>query len=155
MAPGSSVPRYVIDTNLYIRATREDGWSQALEAFVLTFTPDLYLHSVVALELLAGATDLDLERRTEERFIRPFERRGRVFTPSHGAWKRAAGALTQLVRDHKVSPDRGITKSLVNDCIIAASARDHGFVLVTDNRKDFELVADILPLEFVPPWPDP
>ncbi len=29
----------------------------------------------------------------------------------------------------------GITMSLVYDCIIAASAQDHGFVLVTDNRK--------------------
>lgn len=148
------MPKYVVDTNLYIRATRHDEWSQALETFFLAFTPEIYLHSVVALELLAGATSPDLERRTEERFIRPFERRDRVLTPSHGAWKRAAAALSQMVRDRKVSPE-GIKKSLVNDCLIAASARDHGFVLVTDNVKDFALVRDILPIEFVPPWPNP
>ena len=149
------MPKYVIDTNLYVRATRDDEWNQALESFVLASASEIYLHSVVALELLAGATDPGLARRTEERFIRPMERRGRVFTPSHGAWKRAAEALAQLVRDQNVSPGKGITKSLVNDCIIAASARDHGFVLVTDNEKDFALVRGSLPLEFVPPWPHP
>lgn len=76
-----------------------------------------------------------------------------MLTPSHGAWKRAAGALTQLVRERKVSPGKGITKSLVNDCIIAASARDHGFTLVTDNIKDFGLIQSVLPLDSVPPWP--
>jgi predicted nucleic acid-binding protein len=148
------VRRYVVDTNLYIRATRDDEWSQALERFFLAFTPEIYLHSVIALEILAGATSPALERRTEERFIRPFERRERVFTPSHSSWKGAAAALARLVRERKVSPE-GVKKSLVNDCLIAASARDHGFVLVTDNAKDFELIRDTLPIEFVPPWPDP
>jgi predicted nucleic acid-binding protein len=147
------VPRYVLDTNLYVRATRDADWNEALERFVLACTPEIYLHSVVALELLAGATGAALARKTEERFIRPFERRGRVFTPSHAAWKRAAGALARLVGERKVSPGTGITKSLVNDCIIAASAQDHGFVLVTDNQKDFALIQRALPLEFVPPWP--
>jgi predicted nucleic acid-binding protein len=148
------MPRYVVDANLYIRATRDDEWSQALETFFLAFTPEIYLHSVVALEILAGATSPDLEKRTEERFIRPLERRERVFTPSHGAWKRAAAALARLVRERKVSPE-GIKKSLVNDCLIAASARENGFVLVTDNLKDFELIGSVLKVELVPPWPDP
>jgi predicted nucleic acid-binding protein len=149
------VPRYVVDTNLYIRATRGDASSQALETFFLGFTPEVYLHSVVALEVLAGATNSDLEERTQARFIRPFERRDRVVTPSHGAWQRAAACLAQLVRERKVSSDHGIKRSLVNDCLIAASARDYGFVLVTDNGRDFELINGILPIEFVPPWPAP
>lgn len=147
------MPKYVLDTNLYIKATRDDGWNQALERFFLTCTPAIYLHSVVAMEVLAGATSPELEDRTQERFIRPLERRGRVITPSHGAWKRAAGALTQLQREHTVSQN-GIKRSLVNDLLIAASALDHGFVLVTENERDFQLVAHILPLEVVPPWPD-
>jgi len=154
MRPRNSVQKYVLDTNLYIRATRDDGWSQALENFFLAFTPEIHLHSVVAMEVLAGATGAELEEKTQERFIRPFERRGRVFTPTHGAWKRAAAALTQLLREKKVSPN-GITRSLINDLLIAASARDHGFVLVTDNKLDFELAKHILPVSFVPPWPAP
>jgi predicted nucleic acid-binding protein len=147
------VPRYVLDTNLYIRATRDDAWNQALENFLLTCTPEIYLHSVIAMEVLAGAISPDLEQKTQERFIRPLERRGWVFTPTHDAWKRAAAALTQLLRERKVSSN-GIKRSLINDLLIAASARDHGFVLVTDSEQDFELVSDILPVKFVPPWPD-
>jgi predicted nucleic acid-binding protein len=148
------LPRYVVDTNLYIRATREADSNRALETFVVAFAPEIYLHSVVALEILAGATTPGLERRTQERFIRPLERRDRVFTPSHAAWKRAASALAQLVGERKVTPGSEIRRSLVNDCLIAASARDHGFVLITDNAKDFERLKHILPMDFVPPWPD-
>lgn len=146
------MPKYVLDTNLYIRATRDDGWNQALESFFLTCTPEIYLHSVVAMEVLSGATSPELEEVAHERFIRPLERRARVITPSHDAWKRAAAALAQLLGERKVSPN-GIRRSLLNDFLIAASARDHRFVLVTDNARDFQLVEHILPLEFVPPWP--
>lgn len=145
--------KYVLDTNLYIKATRDDGWNQALETFLLTCTPGIHLHSVVAMEVLAGASSPDLEEMTQERFIRPLERRSRVFTPTHDAWKRAAAALRHLLRERKVSPN-GIRRSLINDLLIAASARDHGFVLVTDNEKDFELISEILPVSFVPPWPE-
>lgn len=149
------MPRYVLDTNVYIRATLDEEWAQALEAFTLTSAPWLWLHSVVALELLAGAANPALERRTRESFILPFERRKRVITPSHGAYTRAGAALAQLVRERRVTPGPGVTKSLVNDCLIAASARDQGFTLVTGNEKDFRLVRRILPLEFVRPWPEP
>lgn len=145
--------KYVLDTNLYIRATRDDGENQALEAFLTTYTPGIYLHSVVAMEVLAGATSSDLEEMIRQRFLRPLERRGRVLTPTHDAWKRAAAALTQLLRARKLSPN-GIKRSLINDLLIAASARDYGFVLVTDNVKDFELIGDLLPLGFLPPWPE-
>lgn len=148
------MPAYVIDTNLYLRATRSTEWSRQLEAFFIAFTPWVHLHSIVALEVLAGALNPDLERKTQERFIAPFERRGRVVTPTHGAYKRTAGALARLVREKKIQPD-GIKRSFLNDCLIAASARDQGFTLVTDNLEDFRLISGILPIEFIPPWPDP
>ena len=145
---------YVVDTNLYIRATRNDDWSRELESFFIAFTPWVALHSVVALEVLAGAHDRDLERRTQARFIEPFERRGRVITPGHGAYVRAAGAIARLVRDKRIRPD-GMKRSFVNDCLIAASARERGFTLVTDNLADFRLIGRVLPVRVVPPWPDP
>jgi predicted nucleic acid-binding protein len=133
------VRRYVIDTNVYIRATRDDGWSQALENFFLAFSPEIHLHSVVAMEILAGATTPARGVKTQDRFIRPVECRGRVFTPTHDAWKHAAAALTQLLWEKAVSPN-GIKRSLINDLPITAAARDHGFVLITDNLPDFEPV---------------
>jgi predicted nucleic acid-binding protein len=146
--------RYVVDTNIYVRATRDEQWNQALERFFSAVASEIYLHSIVALEILAGATSPELERWTQQRFIRPFERRARIITPSHGACKRAGAALAQLVRERKASPGRGIKESLVNDCLIAASARDHGFILVTDNARDYGLVSDILPVVIAAPWPD-
>ncbi|MGH7467575.1 MAG: type II toxin-antitoxin system VapC family toxin [Longimicrobiales bacterium] len=67
------MPKYVLDTNLYIRATRDDDWNRQLAAFVTTFTPEIHLHSVVAFELLAGALTSALRRRTQRHFIEPFD----------------------------------------------------------------------------------
>jgi predicted nucleic acid-binding protein len=146
------VPKYVLDTNLYIRATRDNVWHAELEAFVWSHAPDLHLHSVVAGELLAGALDSGLKRKTEERFIAPFEAVGRVITPGHGAWKRAGDIVAGLVRAKHVSSN-GLKRSLLNDCLIAASAQDHGFTLITDNAKDFALINKVARVNVVPPWP--
>lgn len=146
------MPKYVLDTNVYIKATRSTTSFEELRRFLFVETSTIHLHSVIALELLAGATTEKMRRHVERSFIRPIERRERVFTPTHEAWKRAGGAVASLVRDRRVRPE-SIKKSLVNDCVIAASARDHGFVLVTDNIRDFALISDYLPIEFVPPWP--
>jgi predicted nucleic acid-binding protein len=147
------VARYVLDTNLYIRATRDDEWNRALAGFVTAFAPDIYLHSVVAFELLAGALTPALQRRTHKWFIDPYQRRDRIITPRHSTWVRAAGALSRLVATRRLSPGTGVTKSFVNDCLLAASARDDGFILVTQNRLDFALLAEVLPAEVVEPWP--
>ena len=143
----------MIDSNVYIRATRDDEWSARLELFLAEHIPWVYLHSVVALELLAGASDPDLERKTQANLIRPFERRGRVITPGADAWKRAGSAIARLLRERKLSPN-GIKRSFVNDCLIAASAREHGFALLTDNQRDFALLEGVLPMERIAPWPD-
>jgi predicted nucleic acid-binding protein len=145
--------QYVLDTNLYIRATRSDHAMRALEAFSTALTPALHLHSVVAMELLSGATSAALRRRTEAAFIRPFDRRGRVITPNHETWKRAGAIIADLIAARRLSRD-GFGRSFVNDCVIAASARDSGFVLVTENMRDFDRIATVMPFDYVPPWPD-
>jgi hypothetical protein len=35
------VPKYVLDTNVYIRATCSDEWSRALETFFIAFAPEV------------------------------------------------------------------------------------------------------------------
>lgn len=148
------MPRYVLDTSLYVYATRSDEWSRELQAIYQAFAPFVYLHSVVAGELLAGATGPELERRTQRHLLAPFEATGRLVTPGHGAWKRAGAVVARLVKEKRLSPN-GIRRSFLNDCIIAASARDHGLVVVTDNLRDFELIRTVEPLEVAAPWPDP
>lgn len=146
------MPKFVLDTSLYIRATRTDASSEELEAFSSSHAPFLYMHSVVAAELLAGAVHPELEERTQSRLIAPFEATGRLITASHEAWKRAGRTIAQLVRSRKLSPT-GVARSFMNDCLIAASARESGFTLITENARDFQMIATVLPLVFLPPWP--
>lgn len=146
------MPKYVVDTSLYVHATRDERRNAELQAFYQAFAPFVYLHSVVAGELLAGAVSPGLERRTQEHLIAPFEATGRVVTPGHGAWRRAGRIVARLVREKRLSPN-GIGRSFLNDCLIAASARDHGLTVVTENRRDFDLIRSVSPVDLVPPWP--
>lgn len=145
--------RYVLDTNLYIDATRRPEANRDLVAFLTRHTPRIFLHSVVAGELLAGATSRSLEQRTRRAFLAPLEAVGRVITPSHEAWKRAGAILAALVRTGVLSPG-GFGRSFFNDCLIAASAREHGFVLITANTADFQRIASVESFPFQAPWPD-
>ena len=81
--------RFVLDTNLYITADRDPVRAQELEGFVTAVLPTVYLHSVVVQELLAGTIDQRRERLVTKALIAPFERRGRLITPSHASWKAA------------------------------------------------------------------
>lgn len=144
--------KYVLDTNLYIEATRSDEAADALKEFYTRFLPHVHLHSVVAQELLAGAVGPELERTTQEELIEPFEAVGRTITPTHRTWKRAGEIIARLVREKRLSPG-GFSRSFTNDCLIAASAREHGFVLVSKNTRDFELIRTVEPVDVLPPWP--
>jgi len=55
----------------------------------------VYLSSVVAQELLAGAHDNEL-RGLKKRMFEPLEKLGRVVTPTHRAWKDAGTILYKL-----------------------------------------------------------
>lgn len=145
--------KYVLDTNLYIYATRDRGWNAELEAFLWDTTPSIYLHSVVAAELLSGAIDPAQERKIQREFLAHLEAAGRVVTPTHRAWKRASAIITQLVRARKLSAT-GIPRSFINDCLIAASAREHGFTLITANIRDFDMIRSVAAVNVTAPWPE-
>ncbi|MGH7616856.1 MAG: PIN domain-containing protein [Gemmatimonadaceae bacterium] len=146
-----SARRYAIDTHLYIDALRTENGKDALNAFHSAFTPFIHLCSVVAHELRAGARG-DAAARVDAGLIAPFERRGRVFTPSHAAWKDAGAVLAQLVAP---SAWRSVTRSFVNDVLLAMACRECGVVLITDNTRDFERIARARRFDFVPAWPSP
>jgi predicted nucleic acid-binding protein len=147
------VNRYVIDTNLYVDAIRGDEANAALAAFQRQFAPLLFQHSTVAQEVLAGALDEAAHRRYHEIWVEPFEDLGRVITPDHGAWVRAALIMTRLVEGGSMRPG-GFSRGFLNDCLIAASARAHGFVLITRDTSDFERIRRVEPgLRVEAPWP--
>jgi predicted nucleic acid-binding protein len=143
---------YVVDTNLYVEALRSAAAAAELDIFYAGHLPRVHLHSVVAQELLVGGIDGRSQRRIFRGFIKPFETVGRIITPTHRAWKRAGEIMAELVRAGRLSPG-GFGRGFVNDCVLAASARERGFVLVTRNMRDFELIRTVERAEVVAPWP--
>lgn len=144
---------FVIDTNLYVAAIRSDEANRALASFQRRFAPFLYQHSSVAQEILAGARDEAGYRDFHEDWVEPFEALGRVLTPSHTAWTRAALILTRLVQSGARSPG-GFTRGFLNDCLLAASAGEAGFTLVTADIRDFSLIRTVeRRFQFTEPWP--
>jgi predicted nucleic acid-binding protein len=148
------VRAYVVDTNLYVEAIRSDEGTRALAAFQRRFAPSLFQHSTVAQEILVGARDEVGYRDFYEDWVAPFEDLGRLITPSHSGWTRAALIMTRLIASGRLSPG-GFRRSFLNDCLIAASAREHGFVLVTRDAGDFDLIRHVEPrFEYALPWPE-
>lgn len=143
--------RYVIDTGLYIDASRTAEGQVALDAFRAGFAPIEYLSAVVVHELRAGVRGREAAL-LDRSFIDPLERRGRLVTPTFDAWKEAGRVLSELV-----APGgwRQLPRSFVNDVILAMSCRESGLTLVTKNLRDFARIAAVRPFEFVPAWPVP
>ena len=140
---------YAVDTSLYIDALRTEAGKSALARFRDAFAPFEQLSAVVAQELLAGVRGR-AAAILEEGIVAPFERRGRVMTPSYAAWKESGTVLSRLIgRSWEAVP-----RSLVNDVLLAMSCRESGTVLVTRNLADFRRIAAVRSFDFVPPWPN-
>jgi predicted nucleic acid-binding protein len=146
------VKKYVLDTNLYVKAFRSQEGARELERYFTNFTPNTYLSSVVLHELLVGASTPSKVRQIREDLLGPLTRAGRVITPSHSAWDQAGSSIAAMARQESREL-RSVPKSLVNDFLLAASCRESGATLVTDNTADFKLIRKYLRHEHVEPWP--
>lgn len=145
--------KYALDTNLYIQAIRDVGAAEELQSFFSTFAPATYLSSIVLHELLVGATGAAKAREIREVVASPFRRTRRILTPTADAWEVAAVAIASMARREKREL-RTLPKSLVNDYLLAASCRESGVILVTQNVADFESIKRYIKVQFTPPWPD-
>ena len=147
------MPKYVVDTNLHVEAITTDGGNAALAAFQRRFAPFLFQHSTVAQEILAGARDEAGYRAYHEDWVAPFEALGRILTPSHTTWTRAALIIVRLVARAKMSSG-GLSRSVserLRHCRVGPRA---WFVLVTRNATDFGLIRQVEPrLQYALPWP--
>jgi len=146
------VKKYVLDTNLYIHAFRSEEGKQALQQFLAAFTPSTFLSSVVVHELLVGANTDSKARAIDESIVEPLRKVGRLVTPSHAAWAASAEAISRMVRKERRDL-RSIPKSLIHDYLLAASCREEGMTLVTENVADFKEVRRYLRFEYTRPWP--
>jgi predicted nucleic acid-binding protein len=145
--------KYVLDTNLYVRAFRSEAGAQELQAFYTTFAPVTYLSSVVVHELLVGANTPGKARDIRANVVAPLQRTRRIITPSHSAWEASGEAIARMVRKTKRDV-RTVPKSLIHDYLLAASCREAGATLVTENMGDFAEIREYVKVEYRAPWPN-
>jgi predicted nucleic acid-binding protein len=148
------VTKYVLDTNVFVRADRDSAWAEELVTFYAAFLPETFLHAVVVQELLLGAVDARRGQALYEGYVAPFEARQRVVTPTYANWRRSGEVVATLVQRRHLSPG-GFSRSFLNDVLLAVSCREAGVVLITANVADFSLIQAVEPVRFAPPWPGP
>ncbi len=141
--------RLVLDTTLYI------DWLNAGRHEGVLFQRDAvkYLSAVVVLELYAGAFS-PRDRRIVGSVVAAFDRADRILVPSSAVYVDAGHVLRALqARRGRRVPG---SPSLVNDVLIALSARSIGATVVTSNARDFLAIREVRPFKLtVVPGPDP
>lgn len=138
--------KHLIDTDLYIDLIQSGGTVPIIRELYEKDAPGIYFSSVVAQELLAGARS-PAGKRHIEILLGPFERVGRIVTPAHKEWKEAGDMLARILERR---PDlKTKLPTLVNDCLLALSARAIGATVYTRNRDDFLTLREVRPFSLV------
>jgi predicted nucleic acid-binding protein len=129
--------KVILDTNLYI-----DWMNRGLrEAYMIGPGFLRYLSAVVQMELRVGARTLPA-RRAVDQLLRAYRTAGRVVAPDIQIFD-SAGRTLRALRDKGQEVRRS---SLVNDVLIAHTARSIGAKLVTADR-DHEAIRSVLEFE--------
>ena len=131
--------RLVIDTNIYV------DWFNAGRHEDVLFRRDTVKHlsAVVLMELRSGAFSTS-DRRRLVHVESAFARAGRIVVPSRTVFVEAGEALNRLAKRGFAV---GSTHSIVNDVLIALSARSIGATVVTQNEKDYRTIESVAPFQ--------
>ncbi len=134
--------RVVIDTNIYI------DWLNEGRHEDIIFQREIVKHlsAVVLMELLAGAFSIR-DRRLIRDFTLPFAKANRMVTPTVLIYQEAGDVLRRLQRVRGYSIPR--VYGLVNDVLIALSARSIGASVITQNERDFLAIQSVRPFKLV------
>lgn len=143
---------YLLDSNVYIRAFRDPAFGIELQAFHRWALPRLALSAVVATELLIGVQRADRARAVRRALVEPFRARRRLITPGWSTW-RVVARVDQTLRKRAQNRSRLEQRSFLHDMLIAATARELGATVVTDNVADFTRISHQLDFAFVQPFP--
>ena len=127
----------LLDTNVYLDALKSATGATRFERQFLPLVFQTYLSSVVVEELYAGALDEGAVRLVE-RQVGALERVGRLVTPLFEDWKKA-GKLVALITRREPGRKPKV-QQMLNDILLALSARRMGADLYTLNRDDFKLI---------------
>lgn len=132
----------VVDTNIYIRAFREEEFGAGFRAWHAVNARRLAMSTVVLYELMVGAAAESARHRLEADYVRAFRRMNRLLTPSQLVWEKAAAAEAEL-RTKKRHAGKVDRRGFANDLLIALTCRAIGATLVTANVGDFELIRSV------------
>jgi predicted nucleic acid-binding protein len=132
--------KLLLDTDLYIEFLRKGTYHKIIRDVYTYETPGIYFSSVVIQELLAGAIGKE-GRKNVEILYQPFERAGRIVTPTHNNWKEAGSILSLLRIKRKDLMNK--VSTLINDTLIALSARSIGATVYTSNVADFHIIREL------------
>ena len=130
----------VIDTNVYV-----DWFNKGRhEAVLFQREAVKYLSAVVFMELSAGAFSTG-DRRLVREVTSAFAKAGRILVPTVTIYEETGDVLRRLQQS------RGYTMAsaygLVNDVLIALSARSIGATVITQNERDFVAIQTIRPFK--------
>lgn len=145
--------KYTLDTNIFIDAFRDTAAEAALLLFLERALPFTFLSAVVMQELAAGARTPEAARELERSVFRPFVRRQRVFAPKAAAFV-SSGRLLAAVASRESWTAIHENRSLLNDALLAASCRERGITLITQDG-DFDRFAPLSRgWRHLAPWPE-
>lgn len=132
--------RVVIDTNIYVDWLNEGQH----EAVLFQREAVKYLSAVVLMELSAGAFSAR-DRRLVREITSAFARVGRILVPTVANYEEAGDVLRRLQesRGYTVASAYG----LVDDVLVALSARSIGATVITQNERDFVAIQTIRPFK--------
>jgi predicted nucleic acid-binding protein len=129
----------ILDTTVYIQHWERGLHAEALDAVRRGF---VVRHSAVVLsELRRGARTAQAEKRIGQLFRRLRD----VWEPTSADWWEA-GRLIRRIGDQQ-GWERVKRRAFQNDVLIGLTARRHGATVVTCNRRDFELLRRVLPID--------
>jgi predicted nucleic acid-binding protein len=132
--------KYLIDSDLYIELLRTGKYNDVIAEIYAREAPHIYFSAVVAEELYCGVVS-EAGRKNVETLIAPFEKTGRIVTPGYAVWKEAGSVLSVLRKEKPHLKSK--LPHMVNDALIAMSARSIGAAVVTLNASDFDAIKSV------------
>jgi predicted nucleic acid-binding protein len=136
------MPWAILDTSVYI-----DHWERRLHEEALSAVQDAFVvrHSAVVLsELRRGARTREAQRRVNALFRLAAVRWG----PNPSDWWEAGDLIRRIGDVHGWETSK--RRDFQNDTLIALTARRHGATIVTADRADFGLLAEVLRIHVLP-----
>ncbi len=133
----------LFDTSVYISALRQ-GDEAVLQTRNVAHGSPLWLSAVVIEELYAGANAKGRKRLAK--FERDFVKVNRLLVPEAGEWTRTGEVLARI--GEKYGYDKIGRARMTNDTLIGTSVARQGIVLLTVNKRDFDLIAEFCPLKY-------